>query len=279
MSAQLLGAHVPTAGGLVTAFDRAEAIGCTAVQVFTTSPRQWAARPLTDEVLQKWHARKAVSPIQAYVSHDSYLVDLSSEIPENQEKSINFLVGELTRCALLEIPYCVSHMGSGRDAAPALATIAENTRRVLGETPDSVMLLMETTAGQGRDLGYRFEHWALVMELLGNPARLGICLDTCHIFAAGYDIRTPETYEASMAEFERLLGFDKLKCVHCNDSKKKYGSRVDRHEAIGDGEIGPEAFRCLVNDPRLEQTMIVLETPDAETMHGVNLQRLRDLRA
>lgn len=277
MSAQFLGAHVPTAGGLVTGFDRAEAIGATAMQVFTTSPRQWAARPLTDEVLAKWHARKSVSPIQRFISHDSYLVDLSSSTPENREKSIQFLIGELSRCHLLEIPCCVSHMGSGKNEAESLALIAENTRRVLGETPDTVTLLMETTAGQGSDLGYRFEHWALVREILGNPKRLGICLDTCHIFAAGYDIRTAETYAATMSEFDRILGFDCLHCIHMNDSKKAFQSRVDRHEAIGDGLIGAEAFRCFLKDERLAHVPMILETPQAETMHGENLKRLRAL--
>ncbi|MCE9559731.1 MAG: deoxyribonuclease IV [Armatimonadetes bacterium] len=266
---------MPTAGGVHTGIERGDAIGATAIQIFTTSPRQWKARELTDEVLEKWNAAKAKSPIQAYVSHDSYLVDLSSNLEENRTKSVDFLVGELTRCHLLGIPNVVSHMGSGKDEELGCKLIAENLLRVLAETPNDVTLLMETTAGQGSDLGYKFEQWARVIELAGNPDRLAICLDTCHIFAAGYDIRTAETYAATFEEFDRIIGIPRIRAIHCNDSKKDLGTRVDRHDAIGKGFIGETAFRCLVNDPRFINTPILLETPDAETMHAVNLATLR----
>jgi len=276
MGAKLLGGHMPTAGGLPTGIQRGEAIGATAIQVFTTSPRQWKARPLTDEVLAAWFAERAKSHIQAFVSHDSYLVNLSAGEEEQRQKSIDFLVGELTRCHQLEIPYVVSHMGDGKDIEAGLKVVAENALVVLDQTPDDVTLLMETTAGQGSDLNYRFEQLARVIEHAKDPARLAVCLDTCHIFAAGYDIRTEEGYEAVFAEFDRLIGTDRIKVIHCNDSKKDLGTRVDRHNHLGEGFIGETAFKCLVNDPRFENTLIVVETPEAETMHGVNVQRLRD---
>ncbi len=279
MSAKFLGAHVPTSGGLPTAIERALAIGCTAVQVFTTSPRQWASRPLSPEIVAKWRSEVARSGITKFVSHDSYLVNLSSRNPENIAKSIEFLKNEMIRCSELEIPYVVSHMGGYKDrtVVDCLPIVAENALRVLAETPDNVTLLMETTAGQGEALNSRFEEIAMIMELTKNPARLQVCLDTCHIFAAGYDIRTQETYEQTFESFDRLIGISAIRCIHCNDSKKKFGTRVDRHEHIGDGEIGIEAFRLLVNDPRFSEVPIVLETPDAEEMHGENLRRLRAL--
>lgn len=275
MGARLLGGHMPTAGGLPTGIQRGEAIGATAIQVFTTSPRQWKARELTDEVLAAWFDARSKSNIQAFVSHDSYLVNLSAGEEEQRQKSIDFLVGELTRCHQLKIPFTVSHMGDGKDIEAGLKVVAENALVVLDQTPDDTTLLMETTAGQGSDLNYRFEQIARVLEHTKSPSRLAVCLDTAHIFAAGYDIRTEETYAATFEEFDRLIGLDRIKVVHCNDSKKDLGTRVDRHNHLGEGFIGETAFRLLVNDPRFEDKLIILETPDAETMHGVNLAKLR----
>jgi len=184
------------------------------------------------------------------------------------------------RCAVYGIGYVVSHMGAtrGQDTDESLKVVASATKRLLEETPKEVMLLMETTAGQGSALNSNFEELAWLINALKGNKRLGVCLDTCHIFVAGYDIRTPKTYRATFEDFGKVVGFDRLKAIHCNDSKKGLGTRVDRHDHIGDGEIGLEAFRLLVNDPRFEQTPILLETNEAETMHEVNLKRLMALR-
>lgn len=280
MPAKLLGAHMPTAGRLDKAIHNGKAIGCTAVQVFTSSPQQWRAKEVTEEMAAAFKTALAETGITSVVSHDSYLVNLSALDPEMRAKSREGLKNELRRCAKYGIPYAVSHigahMGQGTDAGLKIA--AEGLREVLGDTPESVTLLMETTAGQGSVLNSKFEELALLLEALKGHKRLGVCLDTCHIFVAGYDIRDRETYEATFVEFDRVVGLDRLKAIHCNDSKKGLGSHADRHEHIGKGEISEEAFRLLVNDPRFENVPILLETPEADTMHVVNLKLLWDLR-
>jgi deoxyribonuclease-4 len=281
MAAQLLGAHMPTAGGLGNALRNGKAIGCAAVQVFTSSPQMWKAAAVTQEKVDAFRAAQAETGITEVVSHDSYLVNLSAANPEIRSKSIEGLKGEMFRCAVYGIRYVVSHIGASRelelDVARKMAE--EAIRQVLEETPPEVMLLMETTAGQGSALNSRFDELSWFLDALKGHPRLGVCLDTCHIFVAGYDIRTPETFAATFEEFGRKVGYDRLKAIHCNDSKKGLGSRVDRHAHIGEGELGLEAFRLLVNHPRFERVPILLETPEAEEMHKLNLQRLYDLRA
>lgn len=270
---------MPTSGGLHLALQRGREIGCTAVQVFTSSPRQWKAKPLADEAVERFQQAQAATGIDCVVSHDSYLVNLCATNDEIRAKSIEGLKAEVERCARLGIRWVVSHMGShlGAGEEAGLQAVAEGARRVFEETSDSVTLLMETTAGQGSALNYRFEHLATLIESLQGHPRLGVCLDTCHLFAAGYDLRDRESYEATFSELERWVGLDRVKAIHANDSKKGLGSRVDRHAHIGEGEIGIEAFRLLVNDPRWIEVPILLETPDAETMHKVNLERLKSL--
>jgi len=271
MGARFLGAHMPTGKGLGDAVRRGKEIGCKAVQVFTNSPQQWRAKAITDDMVAAFRAEFDL-PV---ISHDSYLVNLCGPDPDKREQSINGLIAELTRCKTYGIPGAVSHMGAhmGQGEEEGLRIIAESARRVLGET-EGTMILMETTAGQGSSLNYRFEHIATLLETVDDP-RLQVCLDTCHIYAAGYDLRND--YDGVWAEFDRLVGIKNLRAIHVNDSKKALGSRVDRHEAIGEGELGIEPFRRLVNDPRLEEIPMFLETPEADTMHTVNLQRLRDL--
>lgn len=279
MPAQLLGAHMPAKGGIHNAIRDGKAIGCTAVQVFTSSPQMWKSSPVTPEKVAEFKKAVADTGIDpmAVVSHDSYLINLCAPDLELREKSVNGLKDEIFRCSLYGIPFVVSHMGAekGQGEEEALRIVAENAVRILDETPGNVTLLMETTAGQGSALNYKFDHLARILELAGGPARLGVCLDTCHIFVAGYDIRDDASYAKSFEEFGRLVGFDRLKAIHCNDSKNPLGKRVDRHEHIGKGEIGPRAFELLVNDPRFERTPILLETPESETMHAVNLATLR----
>ncbi len=267
---------MPTGKGLGDAVRRGKSIGCTAVQVFTSSPQQWSSKPITDEMVVDLRAALDETGMgQHIVSHDSYLINLCAPDPAKAEMSRRGLAGELSRCHQLGIPYVVSHMGAhmGEGEEAGIAMVAEVTLEILAET-EGTMILMETTAGQGSSLNHKFEHLAEIFDKTGAPARLGICLDTCHIFAAGYDIRTPETYEATFAEFDRLVGCERIKVLHVNDSKKGLGTRVDRHNHLGDGEIGATAFQLLVNDPRWTNTMMVVETPEAETMHSENVKRL-----
>ena len=280
MPAKYIGAHMPGGKGMAKAVRAGKEIGCTAVQVFTSSPQNWHAPETTDKAVAEFDAARRETKIDVIVSHDGYLINLCAPDEELRRKSIDGLKGEMGRCEAFGIKWTVSHVGAhmGQGEEEGVRIAAEGIRQVLAETSPEVTLLMETTAGQGSSLNYRFEHLARLIDLVGGPERQCVCLDTCHVFAAGYDIRTAETYEATMAEFERLVGFERLKAVHCNDSKKAFGSRVDRHEHIGKGFIGEEAFRLLMNDSRFDTIPILLETPDAETMHQVNLKKLRALQ-
>jgi len=279
MAAQLLGAHMPSAGSLGNSIRNGKEMGCTAVQVFTSSPQQWASKPVTDEVAEDFKAACSSTGISEVISHDSYLINLCAPEQEKRDRSIEGMKNEIGRCAKYGIRYVVSHMGAhvGQGAEVGLALVAESIKRVLDETPDSVTVCMETTAGQGTTLMAKFEELAYVLEALKGHPRLKICLDTCHVFVAGYDIRTHETFSETFTEFDRIIGFDNLKVVHCNDSKKGFGSRADRHANIGQGEIGLEAFRLLVNDPRFERIPILIETPTDDEGHEKDLAMLKSL--
>lgn len=272
---------MPTAGGLGKAVRRGAEIGCTAVQVFTSSPQQWKAKEVTDEMVADFRTAVTETAMGPVVSHDSYLINLCAPDPEMRAKSEAGLLGELRRCAQYGIPFVVSHMGAHMGAGPeaGVRQIAEATLRILEAAPNGVTLLMETTAGQGSAMNARFEELAEIREACGGPANLGVCLDTCHVFAAGYDLRTEEAYAETFATFDRIVGIAHLKAIHVNDSKKPLGSRVDRHAGIGEGEIGRTAFAALVNDPRLADIPMLLETPEAETRHAENLAVLQGLRA
>ncbi|MCW5937247.1 MAG: deoxyribonuclease IV [Fimbriimonadaceae bacterium] len=277
MAARLIGGHMPTSGGIEKGLDRGRAIGCTAIQVFTSSPQQWKPRDLTPETVSLFRTKaEELGYTGRIVSHDSYLVNLASEDPELREKSRTALTRELHRCSRLGIPWAVSHIGAhgGQGSEAGLQLAAEEVRQVLAESPADVTLLAETTAGQGSVLNAKFEEIARLIELVGGDPRLGVCLDTCHIFAAGYDISTDEGYDSTFAEFERLIGTERVKAVHANDSKHACGTRKDRHEHLGQGAIGERAFRRLVHDPRFELVPIVVETPESETHHAENVARL-----
>lgn len=268
---------MPTGKGLAHALTSGKAIGCTAVQVFTSSPQQWKAKTLGSEGVAAFRAAVAETGIEALISHDSYLVNLCAVTPEIAEKSVVALKGELDRCATLGIPLVVSHMGAhmGQGEEEGLRRVAEAALEVLAETDPSTTLLMETTAGQGTCLNHRFEQLARVLELAGAHPRLGVCLDTCHVHSAGYDLSTDEGYDATMADFARRIGFDRLRAVHANDSKHPAGSRKDRHEHLGQGSLGELPFRRLVQDPRFDAIPIVVETPEADSGgHEANVGRL-----
>ncbi len=280
----LLGAHESVAGGLELAFERIEQVGGESLQIFTRNQRQWKAAPITEEEsLSFANAWERVGNMPV-ASHASYLINLGSSKQEQAEKSIIAFVDELKRCARLGIAFVVFHPGShgGAGVATGLANVTRHLDLVVeqaGDESESVTILLETTAGQGTGLGYRFEELAEVLEKSRYSSRLGICVDTCHIFAAGYDIRTPAAYEQTFAEFDRLIGIDRIRFFHLNDSKKELGSRVDRHEHIGKGYIGLDGFRLLLADPRFASHPMTLETPKGkELLEDIdNLAVLRSL--
>lgn len=271
-----IGAHMPAPKGLPAAVLAGKEIGCTAVQVFTSSPQQWKGKTISPELAKQFKDSREETKIDFLVSHDSYLINLCAPSVEIREKSVKAIIEEMERCAILEIPYTVSHMGShlGQGEDVGLKELAKTTKQVLKMAPKEVSIAMETTAGQGTNLGYKFEHLSYVIDKNNGDSRLVICLDTCHIFAAGYDIRDEETYESTLAEFGKVIGFDRLRIIHSNDSKQPFASRKDRHEHIGQGQIGEYPFRRLANDKRVAHAPMIVETPEAETMHSTNVEKL-----
>lgn len=276
------GAHMSISGGVSKSFARGESVGLDSMQIFAKNERQWTAKPISPEEATAFRVEQQRTGIYPVVVHDSYLINLAAPADELREKSIAAFANELERCAQLDIPYLVTHPGAhtGIGEEAGLARVADAICRLLAEgVGGNTMILLETTAGQGTALGYRFEHLARLFELIPYHERLGICVDTCHIFAAGYDIRDPEGYQATFAELDRLVGLTRVKCFHLNDSQKDLGSRVDRHAHIGQGCIGVEAFRMLVNDPRFADLPMIIETPKGEDMaeDRMNLTLLRSL--
>ncbi|MHC4960125.1 MAG: deoxyribonuclease IV [Planctomycetota bacterium] len=270
----LLGAHVSTAGGMSTALAQAAELGCEAIQVFTRNQRQWSPKPLDPDAAA---AFRAANPYPA-VSHASYLINLCATDPTTLARSKKAFVDEIERCALLGIPYVCLHPGShvGAGEAAGLAAIAASLKAGLAATSGrKVTVLLENTAGQGTNLGHRLEHLDFLRRKVRSK-RIGFCIDTCHLFAAGYDLRD---YDACMDEVVTVLGADRIRAFHLNDSQHPCGSRRDRHAAIGDGEIGSDAFARLVNDARFERTPGLLETPGGFEQYPANLRRLRGMRA
>jgi deoxyribonuclease-4 len=279
-----LGAHMSISGGVDKAFDRGQQIGCDTMQIFTKNNNQWRAAPLTDEAVQRYHQRQSETGITPVVAHSSYLLNLASPDDALWHKSIDSLVLELQRCEVLGILHLVihpgSHMGSGEGVG--VQRIAQALDITHGRLPDvRVKVTLETTSGQGDHLGYRFEQIADMIHSANAPGRLAVCFDTCHALTAGYDFRTPEGYAGVFRQFDAIIGLDRLAVFHLNDSAKEAGSRRDRHAHIGEGFVGLEAFRMLLNDPRFEKIPMLLETPKSEDMHEdvENLARLRALIA
>ena len=277
-----LGSHISTSGGLDKGVDRAAALGIKAIQVFTKSERQWQARPLDPDMVAKFREMTAAAGIEHLVAHDSYLINVASPEPDKWERSREALMIELDRCDELGIPWLVSHPGAHMGTGPeeGVVRVAEAINRIHAERPDGkATILIETTAGQGSSMGARFEEIGEIIRLTADKRRVGVCLDTCHIFAAGYDIRTPETYAETMARFDEIIGLNYLKCLHLNDSLKEFDSRRDRHAHIGEGMIGTEGFANLMNDARLAGIPGILETPkdDAGEQDRMNLATLRSL--
>jgi deoxyribonuclease IV len=277
------GAHMPTAGGLHNAIYTGEEVGCSVVQVFTKSPQQWKAREITDEHVELFLKAQADTGIPCLAAHDTYLINPCALDPEILQKSREALADELVRSSRLRIPYVVMHQGTQGDAAEedACARLIDSVKFALDHAPDDgSVLLLETTAGQGKCMGHRFDQMARIMEAVDAGDRLGVCIDTCHIFAAGYDIRDADSYAATMSAFDQIVGLNYLKCLHLNDSKKGLGLHVDRHAHIGEGEIGLEGFANFLNDARLCGLPGILETPKESPDYAedrMNLERLRSL--
>ena len=261
-----IGAHVSAAGGVHNAPLNAKRIGATAFALFTKNQRQWAAKPLTAEEIQSFRAncREAGYAPEQILPHDSYLINLGHPEPEGLQKSRTAFIDEMRRCGQLGLRCLNFHPGShlnriSEDAC--LTRIAESINLALEQTR-GVTAVIENTAGQGTNLGHRFEHLAAIIDGVHDRSRVGVCLDTCHSFSAGYDLVTPAGYAATLERFAAVVGFPFLKGVHLNDGKKPMGSRVDRHASIGEGTLGLEAFRLIMADPRFDGIPMILETPD-----------------
>jgi deoxyribonuclease IV len=277
-----LGAHMSIAGGLHTAFARGEAVGCRAMQIFCKNERQWQGKPLRDEDIALFRAEQARTGIGPLIVHDSYLINLASPRDDLWEKSIAAIADELDRGDRLGIPLLVTHPGAhtGSGCESGIERVTHALNRLFDEgVGGETTVLLENTAGQGSCLGGRVEELAWMLEGVRHPERVGVCIDTCHLFAAGYDFRTPESYAATFDRLISLVGSERIRAFHLNDSKGALGSHLDRHAGIGEGEIGVEAFGLLLNDPRFADLPMVLETPkEPEGADVRNLTLLRSLR-
>jgi deoxyribonuclease-4 len=270
------------AGGVQKALEGGAALGCRAIQLFTKNANQWRAKPLSEDDIKAFKTARRETGIRPAVAHDAYLINIASPEPKKLSASKAALLDEMERAEALALPYLVMHPGAhmGAGEAEGLAQIVRSLDDLHEKTRGfKVKVLMETTAGQGTNLGYRFEQIQEMIEACAEPERLGVCVDTCHIFAAGYDIREPEAYAETMDRLFSVFDVRQILCVHVNDSLKTLASRVDRHTHIGKGEIGLEAFRCLMNDPRFTRIPKILETPkgDNDEMDRENLAVLRSL--
>ncbi len=259
----LLGAHMSIAGGIHKAILRGEEIGCTAIQVFTKSGRSWSAKKLKNDEIELFKQTWKKSSICQVVAHAAYLINIGSKDKKTEKRSLKSLIQELERCEVLGIPYLVlhpgSHLGVGEDEC--MKKISKNLDTALKTVKGKVMIALETVAGQGTNIGYTFEQLKKIRLLCKEKKHISFCLDTCHIFAAGYDISSPKGYENVMKKIGKVLGFKSLKAIHINDSKTELGSRKDRHANIGKGKIPLSTFKLIMNDKRLQNIPKILETP------------------
>ena len=278
----IFGAHQSIAGGVYNAIERGQKATCDVVQIFNKSNSQWRAKRLTAKEIDRFFELIETTKVKVATSHTSYLINIASPDEVLNEKSYFALKEEMERCELLKIPSLVmhpgSHVGSGEQAG--LDAIIKNINKLFDELSEenNVILLLETTAGQGSNLGYSFEQLAYVIEMVANKNQIGVCLDTCHIFAAGYPISDREDYVKTMQHFDDIIGLERLKIIHINDSKKEFDSKRDRHEHIGQGFIGLEGFRNIVNDNRLVNIPLILETPKGDDL-AEDIENLKVLRS
>ncbi len=280
----LLGAHMSIAGGYYRAIEHARTAGCDCVQLFTKNNNQWRAKEITESEATAFRQKLAELGITRPLAHSSYLINLATPEDALWQKSVDALVVEMLRAEQLGLDGVVLHPGAHTTASEeeGLRNVIRGLNAMSSRTRGlTCRCLLETTAGQGSHLGWKFEHLAEILKGVLNPDRFGVCLDTCHVFAAGYPLGTPAEYEETMNQFETIVGLQQIRAFHLNDSKRELGSRVDRHEHIGRGELGLEPFRHLVNDPRFQQIPMYLETAkgteDGEDLDVLNLRVLRDL--
>jgi deoxyribonuclease-4 len=280
----LLGAHMSIAGGYYKAVEAAADYGMDVVQLFTKNSNQWKAKPISEAEINDFQAALKSTGVQFPVAHDSYLINLASPDDALWRKSLEAFTIELERAEALGLIGVVMHPGSCLDSSEdeGLARIIEALDKAHQSTKGfQTLTLLETTAGQGSNLGYKFEHLARIADGVAAADRVGVCVDTCHIFAAGYPITTRAEYRATMDEFDRIVGIDRIRAFHLNDSVRDLGSRVDRHARIGAGKLGLEPFRHLLNDSRFAKVPMYMETPkgeeDGEHLDAVNLRTLRGL--
>lgn len=278
----IFGAHESISGGVFNAIERGKSATCDTIQMFNKSNSQWRAKKIEQAELEKYFEMIKETGVTVATSHSSYLINIASPDKELNEKSYKSLKDEMERCEMLKIPNLVLHPGSHVDTGEeaGIKRIIKNLNRLFKELKNNnVCLLLETTAGQGSNLGYTFEQIAEMIDGAKIQNHIGVCLDTCHIFAAGYPLSDPKEYKQTIKKFNDIIGLDKLRIIHMNDSKKEFGSRRDRHEHIGKGHIGIEAFRNIVNDKRLKEIPMILETPKEEELEEdiENLKLLRSL--
>lgn len=278
---KFIGAHVSAAGGVENAPENAHKLGATAFAVFTKNQRQWVAKPLTDESIIAFKANCAKYNYQPHqiLPHDSYLINLGHPEKEALQKSRNAFLDELQRCEQLGLDRINFHPGSHLKKTTedkCLTTIAESINWALEQT-SGVIAVIENTAGQGSNLGFSFYHLKKIIDLVKDKSRVGVCIDTCHAYSAGYDFKTKTGFEKVFQEFGEVVGFEYLKGMHLNDSKKELGSRVDRHDSLGVGTIGLELFECIMNDSRFDGIPMILETPDNE-IWAKEIQLLKEMQ-
>ncbi len=277
----LIGAHMSISGGIWRAIERGEKLRCEAIQIFTKNQLQWFGKKLSMLDIEMFYQEWKKSHIKKIVAHDSYLINLASPDPKHYEKSISSLIEEIKRCDDLGISLLVLHPGAhkGKGEAWGIKRIAAGLKLIIEETREStVRLLLETTAGQGSSIGHKFDHLAKIMDIVGEEERLGVCFDTCHVFASGYDISTEHGYRNTFKYFNRIIGIRFLFAFHLNDSAAPLGSRIDRHAHIGKGKIGERAFSLILNDERFKGIPMILETPKSGNWDMINLATLRKLR-
>ena len=273
---QLIGAHTSTAGGLEKSVERATALKATTMQIFTKSNRKWFETPLPQESINRFVEAVNCSPLKSITVHGAYLINLASSNPEVEKKSVTSLTKELERCGQLKIPYFVLHPGShtGSGEEKGIAQIAKNLDIILEKIKPTTKILLETMAGQGTNLGSTFEQLQAIITQTKNNKYLGVCLDTCHIFSAGYDISTEKGYKETLQTFDKLVGLDKLHIIHLNDSKTACGSKKDRHEELGKGAIPLEVFKWIMQDKQLSHVAKILETPNPD-LYAQEIAQLR----
>ncbi len=281
------GAHLSVAGGLENAFHAGIAAGCDCLQIFVKNQRQWHAPPLTEDQITRYRTAESATRLTPVVAHASYLLNLAAPDRTIRTKSERAMIDELERCEALGVSALVFHPGAHKDdtlerGIKRIITSLDNIHRACAGFATTILL--ETTAGQGSAIGWHFDHLASILDGVAAPERIGVCLDTCHLFAAGYDFRTTEGYADMIDAMDSAFGVSRVRCIHTNDSKRECGSRVDRHEHIGKGKIGKSGFAHFVNDSRFAGIPFILETPKGKDGRGtdldkVNLKRLRGMHA